>query len=156
MTRHDGENEGGDQAGRRDRPSGSANRNGTATHLPEEILGCRRDASPNGGPGYGRTCTSPSDHSRRGEDEDPVFGGGDEELLWPHGDTADPGGDAGEPGDRGRIDPVRPWHLEPEFVPTRDGEDGPCWGRRRADECALDFLAGDADASILGDGDDLP
>lgn len=37
-----------------------------------------------------------------------------------------------------------------------DDDGDPRWGTRHPDECALDFLGGDARASFLGDGEDLP
>ena len=40
-------------------------------------------------------------------------------------------------------------------LPEDDGEDL-CFGSRRAVDCELDFLGGNASALHLGDGEDLP
>ena len=158
MTRHEQGNEGDGGAGDRDckRPTNPADRNGVAAHLVDVIFGCRRGDLLDGGAAPGSACGGVSDQLRSGEDEDPVFDGGDEDPLYRPGDADRPGGEVGEHGDSGSSDPVRLRSNGTELVYSFDDDADPRWGTRHADECALDFLGGDARVSFLGDGEDLP
>ena len=79
---------------------------------------------------------------RGGEDEGPSFGGGDEDPLYDLGDadgllgvTPAVSGPAAA-SSRERQSPV-----DPELVYLFD--DDRRWGKRRPDECRLNFLGGD-------------
>ena len=91
-----------------------------------------------------------------GEDDDPVFGGGDEDLLHDIEDADWRSGGAGATWLRGSARHRRSWRGEDEpWLPGDDGEDFR-FGGLHAEKCALEFL-GDTDCTFhLGDGEDLP
>ena len=92
-----------------------------------------------------------------GEDQDPVFSGSDEDLLYDVGDTDWFPRGRGEFGGRSGSErglPIYPGEADP--LPLGDEEDALHWGNLRADNCPLSFLGGDDATSCLGDGEDLP
>ena len=155
MTWHDEGNEGDGDVGGRDRKR-PTDCNGVAAHLIDVIFGCRPGDLLDGDAGPGGAGAGASDHLWSGEDEGPVFGGGDEDPLYPLGDTDCPGSEGGEFESRGDSDPAPLRSIAAGLVPSLDDDGDPRWGRRRADERALDFLGDDACVSFLGEGEDLP
>ena len=160
MKRHrDGNEAGGskDAAGR-DRPMNHAVRDRLFGDLDDDPLGCDRAVSPGDEVlPRRRWGTAASEWRPGGEDQEPVFSGSDEDLLYGVEDTDRlPGGRGGfrerEGADRGLL--IYPSEAAP--LPFGDEEDALRWGNRRADECPLSFLGGDDATFCLGDGEDLP
>ena len=160
MRRRRGGNEAGgfkDAAGR-GRPMNHADRDSLFGDADDDPLGCDRTVSLGDVMLPGRPWgAAASEWFLDGEDQDPVFNGSDEDLLYDVGDTDRlPGGRGDFGGRSGAERGLLIYPGEVASLPLDDEEDALHWGNRRADECPLSFLGGDDATSCLGDGEDLP
>lgn len=128
--------------------------NGVSAGIIDDPFGCRRRDLLDGSPGSRGACTDLSEHVRGGDDEDPIFGGGDEDPLYDLGDAGELLGGASGLGTGSSVDRERQSPVGTEVVFFFD--DDLRWGKRRPDECCLNFLDGNDCISWLGDGEDLP
>lgn len=128
-------------------------RNGVSAGFADDFFGGRRRDLLAGSAGSRGACTDVSEHLRSDEDEGPTFGGGDEDPLYDSGDADGLLGGAGGPGTGGvGHEPQISAGGEPMYF----FDDDLRWGKRRPDECCLNFLDGNDCISWLGDGEDLP
>ena len=128
--------------------------NGASTAFAGNLFGGRRHGLPEGSTGPHGTCPDLSELIRGSDDEGPIFSGGDEDTLHHLGDVDGLGGSASDFGtgigvNREGLSPIG---AEPLYF----FDDDLRWGKRRRDECGLNFMDGDDSASWLGDGEDLP
>lgn len=128
--------------------------NGVSADIIHYPFGRRHRGSLDGGADPEGACRDVSDLLRGGEDEGPTFGGGDEDPLYDLGDADGLLGGTGGLGTGGGVYRERQSPVDPELVYLFD--DDRRWGKRRPDECCLNFLGGDDCSSWLGDGEDLP
>ena len=128
--------------------------NGVSADIIDDPFGRRRRDSLDGRADPGNACTDVSELLRGGEDEGPTFGGGDEDPLYDLGDADGLLDGTGGLGTGGGVDRERQSSVGPELVYFFD--DDLRWGKRRPDECCLNFLGGNDCISWLGDGEDLP
>ena len=128
--------------------------NGVPADIIDDPFGRQRCGLPNGSTGHHDTRADVSEHVRSGEDEGPIFGGGDEDSLYDLGDADGLLGGASGLGTGGGVDRERQSPVGTGLVYFFD--DDRRWGKRRPDECDLNFLDGNDCVSWLGDGEDLP
>ena len=127
--------------------------NGTSADIIDDPFGRRRRDSLDGRAGPGGACTDVSELLRGGEDEGPTFDGGDEDPLHDLGDADGLLGGTGGLG-TGGVYRERQSVVGLELLYFFD--DDLRWGKRRPEECCLNFLDGNDGISWLGDGEDLP
>ena len=127
--------------------------NGVSDGVIDEPFGCRRRDSLDGRASPRGACTDVSELLRGGEDEGPTFGGGDEDPLHDLGDADGLLGGTGGLG-TGGVYRERQSVVGLELLYFFD--DDLRWGKRRPEECGLNFLDGNDCIFWLGDGEDLP
>ena len=131
-----------------------ADRNGASTAFAGNLFGGRRRGLPDGSTDPHGACAHVSELIRGSDGEDPVFGGGDEDPLHHLGDGDGLGGNTCDFGTGIGVnrEGQSPIGAEPMYF----FDDELRWGKRRPDECSLNFMDGDDAVSWLGDGEDLP